>query len=65
MKLSSSRGQPISGMGSFNNYVDKMGGYLGGLNIYIRDFSKFCITVACGLKFHWYLRTLSLEISEG
>ena len=31
-----------------------------------RGFTKFQITVACGLKFHWYLRTLGLgTIHEG
>ena len=29
--------------------------------MYIRGFAKFQITVAFGLKFHWYLRTLSLK----
>ena len=31
------------------------------LYIYIRGFTKFWITAACGLKYHWYLRTLSLK----
>ena len=31
---------------------------------YIRGFTNFEITVACGLKFHWYLRTLSLEFQK-
>ena len=31
---------------------------------YIRGFTKFQITVACGLKFHWYLRTLSLKFQK-
>ena len=29
-----------------------------------RGFTNFEITVACGLKFHWYLRTLSLKFQK-
>ena len=31
------------------------------IKIYVRDFTKFQITVGCGLQFHWFLRTLSLK----
>ena len=33
-------------------------------SMYARGFTKFKITVACGLKFHWYLRTLSLKFQK-
>ena len=32
--------------------------------MYIMGLTKFKITVACGLKFHWYLRTLSLKFQK-
>ena len=32
--------------------------------IYIRGFTKFQITEACGLKFHWHLKTLSLKFQK-
>ena len=32
--------------------------------MYVRGFTKFEITVACGLKFHWYLRILSLKFQN-
>ena len=32
--------------------------------MYVRGFTNFEITVACGLKFHWYLRTLSLKFQK-
>ena len=32
--------------------------------IYVSGFTKFEITVACGLEFHWYLRTLSLKFQK-
>jgi hypothetical protein len=33
-------------------------------SMYIRGFTNFEITVACGLEFHWYLRTLSLKFQN-
>ena len=38
--------------------------YLFEFNMLIRCFTNFEITVACGLKFHWYLRTLSLKFQK-
>ena len=32
--------------------------------MFIRGFTKFEITVACGLKFHWFLRTLNLKFQK-
>ena len=32
--------------------------------MYIRGFANFEITVACGLKFYWYLRILSLKFQK-
>ena len=32
--------------------------------MYIRSITKFRITVACGLKFNWYLRILSLKFEK-
>ena len=32
--------------------------------MYNRDFTNFEITLACGKKFHWYLRALSLKFHK-
>ena len=34
------------------------------LRMYIRGFTELGITMGCGLKFHWYLRTLSLKFHK-
>ena len=45
-----------------NNYVNlKKQNYD---SIWVRGSTKFGITVACGLKFHWYLRTLNLKFKK-
>jgi hypothetical protein len=32
--------------------------------MYVRGFTKFKITVVCGLKFHWSLRSLNLKFQK-
>ena len=32
--------------------------------MYSGGFTKYQVTVACGLKFHWYLKTLSLKFQK-
>ena len=34
------------------------------ISVYIRGFINFEITVGCGLKCHWYLRTLNLKFKK-
>ena len=38
--------------------------YINSIRMYVRGFAKFQIKVACGLKFHWYLRALSLKFQK-
>ena len=33
--------------------------------VYLEVVPYFWITLACGLKFHWYSKTLSPKISDG